>query len=360
MTTEIADDVYGCLIGGAIGDALGAPVEGWTYERIEEEYGTLQDFKQYDMPYANTHAGAVTSDTTLRQILSLAIVENGSRVTPEEFGQVFCDRLNPDRVWINEEIIVNKLSAGMDPWSSGTGSIPDNKMTSAITPVGIVNLGAPTQAYQDGFVLASVLQDGPDRHGTATVAAGVAEAITRGATIDTVLATMTEHATGKMDRAMDIAIGLAEESDTPEDLIERLYDEFLDWRWLPSRWDREKYHEGEVFSANTLEVVPVAVAMLRICDGEVNRSIIEGVNYGRDSDAVATIAGSIAGALHGADEIRSDWKSKCETANREFFAELEDDPDADFRSMADRLVGVLERERDRAEERARMLSEVLE
>jgi len=26
---QILDKVYGCLIGGATGDALGAPVEGW-------------------------------------------------------------------------------------------------------------------------------------------------------------------------------------------------------------------------------------------------------------------------------------------------------------------------------------------
>jgi len=26
---RILDQVYGCLIGGVIGDALGAPVEGW-------------------------------------------------------------------------------------------------------------------------------------------------------------------------------------------------------------------------------------------------------------------------------------------------------------------------------------------
>ena len=28
--------VYGCLIGGLIGDAMGAPVEGWHYEKIYE------------------------------------------------------------------------------------------------------------------------------------------------------------------------------------------------------------------------------------------------------------------------------------------------------------------------------------
>jgi len=30
--------VYGCLIGGAIGDALGAPVEGWYYTEIREKF----------------------------------------------------------------------------------------------------------------------------------------------------------------------------------------------------------------------------------------------------------------------------------------------------------------------------------
>ncbi len=31
MSRDILDAVYGCLIGGAIGDALGAPVEGLNY-----------------------------------------------------------------------------------------------------------------------------------------------------------------------------------------------------------------------------------------------------------------------------------------------------------------------------------------
>jgi len=43
MTRDILDAIYGCLIGGAIGDALGAPVEGWYYTEIREKYGRLEE-----------------------------------------------------------------------------------------------------------------------------------------------------------------------------------------------------------------------------------------------------------------------------------------------------------------------------
>jgi ADP-ribosylglycohydrolase len=360
MATDITDAVYGCLIGGAIGDSLGAPVEGWTHRRIAEEYGTFEEFRQYYMPYSSTEAGTITSDTTMRHYLCLAAVENGGRVRPADFADVLCEHLNPDRVWINEEIVVKKLSAGIDPWDTGRGSVPDNKATSAITPVGILNAGDPAQAYQDGYTIASMFQDRHHRHATATVAAGVAEAITPEATIESVVETMLNQSTGVVTRALDIALGYADEADSAEELVTTLYDEFLDWRWPAVKWDRDKYHSGELFSASTLESLPVAVAILVICGGDVNRSIVEGVNYGRDSDAVATTAGSLAGTLHGADDIRDEWIATVEERNRDFFEELEDDPDADFRSIAERLVTVLENERREATDRAETLGDMLD
>jgi ADP-ribosylglycohydrolase len=359
MTYDIENRVYGCLIGGAIGDALGAAVEGWTHREIRAEYGTVEEFKQYYMPYSNTEPGTITSDTALRHYLSLAVVEHGGRITPAEFAPVLREHLNPDRVWINEEITLKKLSAGLDPWIAGRGGIPDNKATSAITPIGIVNAGDPDQAYQDGYAIASMLQDDHDRHMTATVAAGVAEAVTPEATLESVVVTMSEQSTGIATRALDLALGFVEEVESVDELVDTLYDRFLDWRWPAVQWDRERYYEGEVFSASTLETVPVALAILTICDGDVDRSIVEGVNYGRDSDAVATVAGSLAGALHGADDIRDEWKAECEARNRDFFEELEGDPDADFRSMARRLVETLEAERDRTVRRGETLTRYL-
>jgi ADP-ribosylglycohydrolase len=41
---KLLDQVYGCLIGGAIGDALGAPVENWHYADIRRKHGKVTEF----------------------------------------------------------------------------------------------------------------------------------------------------------------------------------------------------------------------------------------------------------------------------------------------------------------------------
>jgi outer membrane lipoprotein SlyB len=56
-------------------------------------------------------------------------------------------------------------------------------------------------------------------------------------------------------------------------------------------------------------------------------------NYGRDNDSIASIAGAIAGALHGDGVIRSAWIGKIKEANR-----IDLDPIArDLSSLAVRL-----------------------
>lgn len=50
--------VYGCLIGGAVGDALGGPVEGWTPAQIRAAYGVLDRFVPYKRePSYHAHFG---------------------------------------------------------------------------------------------------------------------------------------------------------------------------------------------------------------------------------------------------------------------------------------------------------------
>lgn len=360
MRANITDGVYGCLIGGAIGDALGATVEGWSHERIEREYGKVDEFRKLHRAYGKESPGAVTADTTLRHYVSYCIAEKGRRVTPDDVAEVLVDHLNPDRVWVNSEIIVRKLSAGINPWVAGEGAISDTKVLAAIVPIGIVNACDPAQAYQDGFNVGSVFQSGHDREAAATVAAGVAEALKPDATVERVLAAMTKHASSIVYRAIDLALGIADQSGTVDEFTETYYERLLDWQWPAVQWDREKYRQGRVFSASTLESLPVSAAILSLCEGDVDRSIVEGASFGRDSDAIAGVIGSIAGAIEGAGEIRSDWIGDCESANTDLFEELSDDPEADFRRMSERLVGVLDDERQRAREREELLTRLLE
>ena len=48
--TTLFNKTYGSLLAGAIGDALGGPVEKWTPEEIYATYGNLDHYVPYDRP----------------------------------------------------------------------------------------------------------------------------------------------------------------------------------------------------------------------------------------------------------------------------------------------------------------------
>ena len=360
MKDGLEDRIYGCLIGGAIGDALGATVENWSYDRIRKEYGKIDTFRSYDNPHARGTPGAVTDDTVMRQYLCLSIVENEGRITPDEFAETLLTHLNPERVWVTEEITIRKLAAGMNPWDSGRQNIQTGTATMMIAPIGIINAADPRQAYQDGFNVASINQDRIDRDAAATVAAGIAEALSPNATAQDVIETMGEHSSEVVYRGMDLGIALAEESETFDDFTARFYDELLDWTWPAVEWDREKYYQGEIFGASSRELFPATVGLLSLWDGAAaDRAIIEGASFGRDADTIASLMGNIAGALNGASNLPDEWVDQCEEANEDFFEELHGDPGENFAAMAARLESALVEECRRAAERTATLDELL-
>ena len=104
---------------------------------------------------------------------------------------------------------------------------------------------------------------------------------------------------------------------------------------------------------------PEMTRVLHLCRGDVNRSIIEGASFGRDADTIANLCGLLAGALEGASAIRHDWVETVERANEPFFEEAEGSRNANFMSMARRLVKVLHKERQAALDRAALLGAML-
>lgn len=68
--------VRGCLLGGAIGDALGAPVEFWPATRIFAEYGEggVRDYRDGAWP-----AGSVTDDTQMTLFTVHGLIAAGIR-----------------------------------------------------------------------------------------------------------------------------------------------------------------------------------------------------------------------------------------------------------------------------------------
>jgi len=355
MANDLFDAVYGCLIGGAIGDAMGAPVEGWYWREIRQKYGKLDRFLDFDAGYARG-AGHVTDDSYLRHLLCMAIVRVGGRVTPDDVAETLREHMNPDRLWVNERIVLIKIRQGMNPWwETGRGTIPAGCASMAIAPIGIVNAGDPAQAYQDAFCVASLDQDGSNRDVAATFAAGVAAAFAPGATVDSTIEAMFRHSDYLTRRALTMVMEMARSAGDVDRFVERFYEsKLMDWTWPQGNWRPEKH-----FSGNSIEFVPVVPALLYLCKGDVERCIVEGASFGRDCDTIGSLCGNLAGALCGASRIRPGWIAACETANADVFQELHGDPSENFRRMAERMVAAIEGEQRRAIARAERLGALL-
>ena len=76
------DRVMATILAGAIGDALGMPVEGWGHEKIEKTYGRVTRFLDpKDHKYfSDMSAGWWTDDTTLTLAILKSLTETGIRI----------------------------------------------------------------------------------------------------------------------------------------------------------------------------------------------------------------------------------------------------------------------------------------
>jgi ADP-ribosylglycohydrolase len=224
----LLDQVYGCLVGWVIGDALGAAVENWHYADIRGEHGKVTDFLPQSARSRDGQPGQITDDSTLRQYLCQAIIEAGGRIGPDQYARVWLDRLNPDRLFVTERLVLEKLRLGMSPWETGRGQLAADAGIMAIAPVGVINAAEPAQAYQDGYLLAGINQDGLERDAAATFAAGIAACFIEAASAMTVIDVMRCYATDQVRRLLDAGAALAETSTDVDAFVSKFYDRMLD------------------------------------------------------------------------------------------------------------------------------------
>lgn len=367
MAVGLLDAVYGSLIGSAMGDALGAPVEGWHVADIRRVYGKVELFLPQPAAVERPEgaaAGEITDDSALRHYLCMAMINKPGRITPDDYARVLLTVMDPARVFVTEQIVLQKLRLGMNPWDTGRGQPTADAAVMAIAPVGLINAGNPDQAYQDGYVLAGVHQEGIEREAAATVAAGIAQAVLPGASVDSVLAVMRSHASEQVRRLIELALDLAHTASDVDVFVDAFYATMLD-RTFPippgQTWDKDRWN-----GPTSREVLPAVVGLLRITGQNPTRSLIEAASMGRDCDTIATILGGIVGALHGAGAFDPEWIQQCEAANAGFFGEVggADNDGADtkggFHQTAVKMVDALRTEQASARRRSNALAALLQ
>ena len=290
--------VYGCLIGGLIGDAMGAPVEGWHYKNIIEKHGEISDFD-----------GDGTDDSAIKMILCDAIINNGGYVTADEFAESFLAEKNRkfyNLFYTPVRNMFHKIEDKLElPVYAGMGNQQSSSSAMAISPMGIINAGNPRQAALETYDVAGLIHAGSStfcRDAACVIAAAVAEAMNPDSTVDSVLGASVSYLhkissreiIGYINTVMDLAKSLNN------------YEKF-----------REKFYENHLQSliCDSRETVPCVLALFWLSDGNPEKAIIYGANFGRDSDTVATMTGALAGAFKGVDGLRNEWVEKIKKNN---------------------------------------------
>ncbi len=292
------DKMYGCLVAGLIGDAMGAPVENKTYEQIEAAYGEVADFE-----------GSGTDDSAIKLILCETILRNNGYVTADEFAEGFLrNRDKYDFFYVPVRNAFHKVDSRTAlPVYAGLGNMPSSSSAMAISPMGLLNACNPRQAAMETYDVAGLIHGGETstfcRDGASAMAAAVAEAMKVDATVESVAhaATAYLHKTSSAEMVGYIERAFALARETGE------YKAFRKAYYAANR---------QTITCDSRETVSCAFALFHLAGGDPNKAVSYGANYGRDADTIATMAGALSGALQGASAIRPEWLRKVETHNR--------------------------------------------
>jgi ADP-ribosylglycohydrolase len=333
-STGLPDRAAGCLGGAAIGDALGGAVEGYLPAQIIERHGGRvqgivgpwsADWRTA-RPISPHHKGDghVTDDTLMTRVLARAYLAKRGHLDAYDMVDLVAPQLSDDVVWIPElednAPVLRRLAAAeqwlhirlirghADPREAGVGNLVNCGAAMYIAPVGIVNAADPDVAYAEAIDLAGAHQWSYGREAAGVMAACVAQALAPGADIESVLATALRLARDGTHPAIAAVTEAARAVDLDGD-----YATPLRAAMAPFDTVGEDYRDNPGLGArrasrlHAIEELPLALGVLVAGGGDFRRTVLAAVNYGRDCDSIATMAGALLGCLQGTAALPQEW-----------------------------------------------------
>lgn len=380
----LQDRVAGVLAGAAVGDALGGATEGWTPEQIEERHGGrvegivgpfLEDWKTA-RPIAPYHKGDghVTDDTLMTHALievyakrrrHLDAYDIAGDLVPLMIGErrwvpeLEDQALILQRVFLAEKWIVAKLHyAHADPREAGVGNIVNCGAAMYMAPVGLVHIGDPRGAYDEAIDIAGAHQSSYGRESAGVFAAAVAASAASGATVADVRAAVMEVAHDGTAAALRAVFDVVDAfiagggSNDPRELARIVRAAIAPFDTVGEQYRAPAMDARLPSRTKSIEELPVALGFVVAREGDLRAAVLDAVNYGRDADSIATMAGAICGGLHGADSVPAEWLDGVTTASRL-------DLDGVVSAMTEVVRDIARADADRAAQRAAVLSELL-
>lgn len=338
---SLDERITAALVGAAVGDALGGPVEGYSPDQITDRHGGRVhgvvgpwhgDAWRTARPLAPYHKGDghVTDDT----LMTHALIRVYDRVRDHLDAYAVADHLVPDlmgnprwipeleaetlplhRLFLAEKWLVARLAYGhADPREAGVGNIVNCGAAMYMAPVGLVNAAHPAAAYAEALDVAGAHQSSYGREAAGVFAAAVAAATAPGATPDSVVATALALAKDGTRTAIEKVCETARGYGDFESALRPLRAAVAPYDTVGPDYRAPSLGARRPSRLHSVEELPVALGMLVVSGGDYRHAVLGSVNYGRDCDSIATMAGALAGAL--GSPVPEDWAKTVAEASR--------------------------------------------
>ncbi|MEM1582274.1 MAG: ADP-ribosylglycohydrolase family protein [Candidatus Bathyarchaeia archaeon] len=311
---SLFDKVYGCVAGAEVGSALGVPVEGWSIEQVQKTYGFVDRL----LPRKNWPIGTTEDGIERARLMCNAIIDKGGRITANDLARAWIKYIKPESfgplMLPEDKIFYDLVKAGIPPGDAGRYCSWPGIVSFARScyPIGIINACNPEQAVIDAFDVGRLYQPlhGHGLDWAAAVAAGIAEAFKPDATVDSVVeaavAYVSEPVRAEILGGIEIAKSSKDALDMRPAFYERYKAEIKPFARYPWIWD----------ISMSYEIVTKGFAIFYATKGDLHKSLLTAVNFGRDTDCLCAVAGALSGALSGISNMPPEWIETVDKATK--------------------------------------------
>lgn len=300
MAADFSERFRGCLLGVAVGDALGMPVEGYTAYEIESRFGPVRDM----MPAPEGHfhsglkAGQFTDDTEETLLLAESMIESYG-LSAEKFSARLRDwgslwtldeRLNRGVGFTTRSSVENMLTG--TSWKESGLSIPTCGSAMRAAPIGLLY-------HCDLNIVAryAELQSIPTHCSPAARAGSIAVAVGVALCLQGFPKEMVLRAAADMAKKAD------------REFADRLL-------WAGTLLDLETSEALREIGNSPMVSETVPAAFYCFMRFRPEEALIAAASGGGDSDSIASITGSLLGASLGTAWIPERWLSCLEDRER--------------------------------------------
>lgn len=304
MVTNLHDRFRGCLLGLAVGDALGARFEARSPQSIRRLYSSIHEVidEQVEKPYSEIW---YTDDTQMAIGIAETLADNG-RIREQELCAAFANNYEPDRGYgRGARAVLHAMQHGLPHRAVAASYFPGgsygNGAAMRVAPLGIFFRDDEARLFAEAELSAQPTHlhplgiEGAQLVALATAIASRTEAFDRDAYFSTLLgACRSDVYRQKLEAAARI--------ESPEQLAEL----------------------GNGIEA--MESAPTAIASFALAPENYAETIGNVIFLGGDTDTMAAMAGGISGAYLGAGGIPEVLLARLESTPKggKYIAELAD------------------------------------